>query len=111
MEAGMYGHWVVASAAWLAVHLVIPISAAPAQSGPRDGQMATGDAWSTREPLIYVPRDALELPDTMSPRDIEVATGDVWPFGTKPRVIAQEAAASKPVDDQTSKREPTVGRT
>lgn len=38
-----------------------------------------GDVWPSREPYIYLPREALELPNPGQPGDLEMATGDAWP--------------------------------
>jgi hypothetical protein len=87
----------VALAALIAVHLILPISAASAQA-----EMATGDVWSSREDRVYVPQEALELPDPIAPDDIEIATGDVWPLRNKQIQVPQEALVPNNVDDQAS---------
>ena len=67
----------VAMVVVLAAHLIaIPgASAQPAPTRPT----AIGDIWSSREEPIYVPREALEMPNVIAPGDTEMATGDVWP--------------------------------
>jgi hypothetical protein len=87
------------SAALIVVHLIFPISAVTAQT-----EMATGDIWPSREDRVYVPQEALELPDTIAPSDLEMATGDVWPSRKKQIQIPQEALVPHNVDDQTSAR-------
>jgi hypothetical protein len=89
----------VGLAALIVVHLIFPISAATAQT-----EMATGDAWPSREDRVYVPQEALELPDTIAPGDLEIATGDVWPSRKKQIQIPQEALVPNNVDDQASVR-------
>jgi hypothetical protein len=79
MEAEMNGHWVVAPASLVAVHLLLFVSIAPAQTVTGNGKMATGDVWSSCEEPIYTPREALELPNATLLRDLDVATGDMWP--------------------------------
>lgn len=83
----------LALTALLPIQLFLPTSA-PAQTASND--MATGDVWPCQEELIYVPREALEVPDAVSPGDNEIATGDVWPSRKKP--IPQEALAPTAVD-------------
>jgi hypothetical protein len=84
----------VALAALLAVHLIFSSSPAPAQTAPSGGtEMATGDVWISRGERIYVPREALELPRTLSPGDIEMATGDVWISRDKPIAAPQQVLA------------------
>jgi hypothetical protein len=80
------------------MHLVI--LAALFLAGPNTTEMATGDVWSSREELVYVPREALELPDAASPADIEPATGDVWATPKSRDRLAQESGAPKIVQDQ-----------
>jgi hypothetical protein len=72
MEVAMYKH----SVALAALLAVLPISGAFAQTAPNTVGKATGDAWPLREELIYVPREALELPITSEPVEIEIAIGD-----------------------------------
>jgi hypothetical protein len=60
----------VGLAALPVVYLIFPISAATAQS-----EIPTGDVWPSREDRVYVPREALELPDTIAPGDAEIAPG------------------------------------
>jgi hypothetical protein len=72
----MNGHWVVASTSLIAVHLLLFVSVAPAQTVTGDDKMATGDVWSSREEPIYTPR---ELPNAALLSDLDAATGDVWP--------------------------------
>jgi hypothetical protein len=79
--------------------LTLPISGALAQIGPTE--MATGDVWSSREELVYVPREALELPDAVSPADVGLATGDVWATPKSRDRLAEESLAPKIVQDQT----------
>jgi hypothetical protein len=73
----------VALAALLMAGLTLPISRLAAQTHIGDVETGTGDVWPSREPYIYVPREALELPNLDLPGDLEVATGDVWPSGQK----------------------------
>jgi hypothetical protein len=54
-------------------------SRARAQIASNTIEMATGDVWSSREELVYVPREALELPDNAELGELAMATGDVWP--------------------------------
>jgi hypothetical protein len=75
----MNEHWVVASTSLIAVHLLLFVSVAPAQTVTGDDKMATGDVWSSREEPIYTPREALELPNAALLSDLDAATGDVWP--------------------------------
>jgi hypothetical protein len=75
----MNGHWVVASTSLVAVHLLLFVSIAPAQTVTGDDKVATGDVWSSREEPIYTPREALELPNAALLSDQDVVTGDVWP--------------------------------
>jgi hypothetical protein len=81
-----------------AVHLIFLISAARAQTAPDGAEMATGDVWISRGEHIYVPREALELPKTISPGDLEMATGDVWLPRKKLTETPQEASAPDTVD-------------
>jgi hypothetical protein len=74
----MNGHRVVAPTSLVAVHLLLFVSIAPAQTVTAD-KMATGDVWSSREEPIYTPREALELPNAALLGDLDVVTGDVWP--------------------------------
>jgi hypothetical protein len=90
-------HPVILAALFL-VCLTLP--GALAQAGPNTTEMATGDVWSSREELVYVPREALELPDAASPADIEPATGDVWATPKSRDRLAQESGAPKIVQDQ-----------
>jgi hypothetical protein len=92
----------VVLAALLAVYLIFPISAARAQIAPSATEMATGDVWTSREELIYVPREALELPYPVSPGDIEMATGDVLSSRKKPIYIPQEALVPTIVNDRAT---------
>jgi hypothetical protein len=94
----------VASAALLAIHLIFQISAASAQTSPGNVGMASGDVWSSREEPIYVPQEALELPDPGAPSDLEVATGDVWPSRAKEIHVPRGALAPSIVDGQASRR-------
>ena len=89
----------VGLAALIAVHLIFPTSAATAQT-----EIATGDVWSSRKDRVYIPQEALELPDTIGPGDIEIATGDVWQSRKKRVQIPQEALVPNNVDDQASVR-------
>jgi hypothetical protein len=89
----------VGLAALVVVCLIFPISAATAQS-----EIPTGDVWPSREDRIYVPQEALELPDPIAPGDTEIATGDVWPSRKKQIQIPQEALVPNNVDDQASVR-------
>ena len=66
----------LALTALLPIQLFLPTSA-PAQTA--SNEMATGDVWPSQEELIYLPREALEVPDAVSLGDIKIATGDVWP--------------------------------
>jgi hypothetical protein len=75
----MNGHWVVASTSLVAVHLLLFLSIAPAQTVTGDDKVATGDVWSSREEPTYTPREALELPNAALLSDPDVVTGDVWP--------------------------------
>jgi hypothetical protein len=75
----MNGHRIVASTSLIAVHLLLFLSIAPAQTVTGDDKMATGDVWSSREEPIYTPREALELPNAALLSDPDVVTGDVWP--------------------------------
>jgi hypothetical protein len=99
----MYKHS-VALAALLVLHLISPRSGAFAQAASGTAEMATGDVWSSREELAYVPREALELPDAISPGDIEIATGDIWPSRKKPIHIPQQALVPNDVDAYASGR-------
>jgi hypothetical protein len=92
----------VTMAALLLACLTLPIPGALAQIGPSTTEMATGDVWSSREELVYVPREALELPDAVSSTDVELATGDVWATPKSRDRLAQEPLAPKIVQDQTS---------
>jgi hypothetical protein len=60
--------------------LIFPISVVRAQIAPDAIEMATGDVWSSTEELIYVPREALELPTPISPGDMEMATAMSGPL-------------------------------
>jgi hypothetical protein len=91
----------VTMAALFFVCLTLPIPGALAQAGPNTIEMATGDVWSSREELVYVPREALELPDAVPPADVELATGDVWATPKSRDRLAQESLAPKIVQDQT----------
>jgi hypothetical protein len=93
-------HLVILAALFLAC-LTLPIPGALAQTGPNTTEMATGDVWSSREELVYVPRQALELPDAVSPADIEPATGDVWATPKRRDRFAQEPGAPKIAQEQT----------
>jgi hypothetical protein len=99
----MYKH-AGAFTALLALHLIFPISSALAQTASGTAEMATGDVWSSREELTYVPREALELPDAVSPGDIEIATGDVWPSRKKTIFILQQALEPNDADAHASGR-------
>ncbi len=92
------------SVAPAALLLIFLISAARAQIAPSANEMATGDIWPSREELIYVPQEALELPNPVSPGDIEMATGDVWPSRKNPIYTPQEALVPNNVDDQATGR-------
>jgi hypothetical protein len=83
-----------AFAALLSIQLNLPISA-PAQSGPTAIEIATGDVWSSREELVYVPREALELPSSVEPGDLEWATGDVLPTSKRRPPLPQQALVPK----------------
>jgi len=78
------------------------------QTVPEDHKMATGDVWSSREALIYVPQEALELPHTVPPSDIEMGTGDAWPLERQRSSIPQEVPARGPVEYRASKQAPTA---
>jgi hypothetical protein len=69
----------VALIALLMISLTFPISRLSAQTHASDFGTAVGDVWSSREPYIYVPREAVELPNPDQLGDLELATGDVWP--------------------------------
>ena len=84
------------------------VSASLEQIVPEDHKMAIGDVWSSREALIYVPQEALELPRTVPPSDIEMATGDAWPLERQRSSIPQEVPARSPVEYRASKRAPTA---
>jgi hypothetical protein len=92
----------VTMAALLLACLTLPMSSAFAQIGPTE--MATGDVWSSREELVYIPREALELPQAVSPADVELATGDVWATPQSGNRLAEESLAPKIVQDQTSEQ-------
>jgi hypothetical protein len=92
-------HPVILAALFL-VCLTLPIPGALAQAGPNTTEMATGDVWSSREELVYVPRQALELPEAVSPADVELTTGDVWATPNSRDRLAQESGAPKIVQDQ-----------
>jgi hypothetical protein len=92
----------VALAALLVVHPIFPICAARAQLAPGAIEMATGDVWPSREELIHVPQEALELPNPISPGDIDMATGDVLPARKKPIYTPREALVPNHMDDQAS---------
>jgi hypothetical protein len=96
----MYSYkWSVGPTALIVVYLIFPIPAADAQI-----ETATGDVWPSREERVYVPQEALELPDAIAPGDIEMATGDVWPSRKKQIQIPQEALVPNNLDDQASIR-------
>jgi hypothetical protein len=103
MEVAMYRHS-VALAALSAAHLIFAISGAFAQTAPNTVEKATGDAWPSREELIYVPREALELPNASEPDEIEIATGDDWPSRTKQTGIPQPTLLPKIVGGPASRR-------
>jgi len=84
----------VAFAALLSLQLILPISA-PAQTASTTFDKAIGDVWSSREELVYVPREALELPDPVEPGDVEMATGDVWPTPKSRHPLPQQALVPK----------------
>jgi hypothetical protein len=86
----------------LVVQLMFPISSVPAQTASSDVEMATGDAWSSRKELIYVPQEALELPTAIATQGAIIPAGDAWPSPKKD--IPQEALASDIVGDQASER-------
>ena len=83
--------------ALIVVYLIFPIPAANAQIE------ATGDVWSSREERVYIPQEALELPDAIAPGDIEMATGDVWPSRKKQMQIPQEALVPNNLDNQAAR--------
>jgi hypothetical protein len=88
----------VALVALLMVGLTFPVSRLSAQTHASDVGTAMGDVWPSREPYIYVPREALELPNPVQPGDLEMATGDVWPLrqntpasqGLAPAIVSDE---------------------
>ena len=83
--------------ALIVVYLIFPIPAANAQIE------AKGDVWSSREERVYIPQEALELPDAIAPGDIEMATGDVWPSRKKQMQIPQEALVPNNLDNQAAR--------
>jgi hypothetical protein len=90
----------VSTAALFLACLILPTPGSLAQVGPNTNEMATGDVWSSREELVYVPREALELPDAVSPADVELATGDVWATPKSRDRLAQESGAPKIAQEQ-----------
>jgi hypothetical protein len=96
MEVAMYRH----SVAWAALLAVLPISAAFAQTAPNTVEKATGDAWPSREELIYVPREALELPSASELVEIEIAIGDDWPSRRKQNDIPKQTLTPNLVEGQ-----------
>jgi hypothetical protein len=95
---------VAMAALFLVACLILPIPGSLAQVGPNTTEMATGDVWSSREELVYVPREALELPEAVSPADVELATGDVWATPKSRDRLAKEPLAPKIVQDQIPER-------
>jgi hypothetical protein len=83
----------VSIAAFFLACLILPIPGSLAQVGPNSTEMATGDVWSSREELAYVPREALQLTDPVSQPDPELATGDVWATPKSRGRLAQESQA------------------
>jgi hypothetical protein len=77
------------------VAATLSTSRARAQTGPNTFDKAIGDVWSSREELVYVPREALELPDAVEPGDVEIATGDVLPTPKSGYPLPQQAFAPK----------------
>jgi hypothetical protein len=90
----------VTVAALFLVCLILPIPGSLAQVGPNTNEMATGDVWFSQEELVYVPREALELPDPVSPADVELATGDVWTTPKSRDRLTQESGAPKIAQEQ-----------
>jgi hypothetical protein len=85
------------------VCLILLTSGAPAQTAPNTPEMATGDIWpSRREQPVYVPREALELPDAADTSGPEMVTGDVWPT-SKPR---EDVMQGRPMDNAIQKKTP-----
>jgi hypothetical protein len=91
---------VAMAALFLVACLILPIPGSLAQVGPITTEMATGDVWSSREELVYVPREALELPEPVSPADVELATGDVWATPKSRDRLVQESGAPKIAQEQ-----------
>jgi hypothetical protein len=82
--------------------LIWPTFGALAQTAPNGAEMATGDVWRSREELIYVPREALELPNASETGETELATGDVWPT-SKPQ---GDVTQGRPALNNTPKKTP-----
>jgi hypothetical protein len=101
MEVAMNRHS-VSLAALLMAHLIFPMSGAFAQTAPN--MVATGDAWPSQEKLIYVPREALELPNPSERDEIEIATGDDWPSRRKRIDIPKQTLTPNIVEGQASRR-------
>jgi hypothetical protein len=91
---------VTTMAALFLASLILPTPGSLAQVRPNTIEMATGDVWSSREELVYVPREALELPDAVSPADVELATGDVWATPKSRDRLVQESGAPKIAQEQ-----------
>ena len=88
----------VAIAALLMVGLTLPISRLAAQTHIGDVETGTGDVWRSREPYIYVPQEALELPSSGPLGDLEMATGDAWP--SRQKIPAPQGSVPAIVGDQ-----------
>jgi hypothetical protein len=97
MEVAMTRHS-VALAALSAAHLIFPISGVFAQTAPNT--VVTGDAWPSREELIYIPREALELPNPSELDEIEIVTGDDWPSRRKQNDIRKQTLTPNLVEGQ-----------
>jgi hypothetical protein len=76
---------------------LVSLCPASAQTGSNAG-IATGDVWPSREQHIYVPREALELPNPPQPGDLEIATGDVW--HSRNNTFTSERAIPSVVDEE-----------
>ena len=86
------------------VAAMLSSSRARAQTGSNTFDKAIGDVWSSREELVYVPREALELPDPVEPGDVEMATGDVLPTPKSRYHLPQQALVPKIESDKTPER-------
>jgi hypothetical protein len=74
--------------------LVSPQSVAFAQTAREAVAMPTGDVWALREEYLYMPREAVELPQEHTRS--EMATGDLWAL--------KGQQAPRTVDDQVQGR-------